>query len=88
MESHAIIIRFLRSWFQNRTMRIRIGEEYSRNITLESGVPQGSVLAPELWNYSTGDIPTTLTAHSDTAVYKDDGRTHSSISDSIPRTGD
>ena len=84
----AIIIRFLRSWFQNRTMRIRIGEEYSRNITLESGVPQGSVLAPELWNYSTGDIPTTLTAHSDTAVYKDDGRTHSSISDSIPRTGD
>ena len=72
MESHAIIIRFLRSWFQNRTMRIRIREEYSRNITLESGVPQGSVLAPELWNYSTGDIPKTLTAHSDTAVYADD----------------
>ena len=39
---------------------------------MESGVPQGSVLAPEAWNYNTGDIPTTLTAHSDTAVYADD----------------
>ena len=36
---------------------------------MELGVPQGSVLAPEAWNYNTGDIPTTLTAHSDTAVY-------------------
>ena len=68
----AILIRFLRSWFHNRTMKIKIGEEYSRSIKLESGVPQGSVLAPELWNYSTGDIPTTRTAHSDTAVYADD----------------
>ena len=39
---------------------------------MELGVPQGSVLAPEAWNYNTGDIPTTLTAHSDTAVYADD----------------
>ena len=35
---------------------------------MESGVPQGSALAPEMWNYNTGDIPTTISAHSDTAV--------------------
>ena len=68
----AIFIRFLRSWLQNRTMRIRIGTTLSRQIKMESGVPQGSALAPEMWNYNTGDIPTTISAHSDTAVYADD----------------
>ena len=41
-----IIIRFLRTWLQDRTMRIRIGTTLSRQIKMESGVPQGSVLAP------------------------------------------
>ena len=67
-----IIIRFFRSWLQDRTMRIRIGTTLSNQIKMESGVPQGSVLAPEAWNYNTGDIPTTKSAHSDTAVYADD----------------
>ena len=67
-----IIIRFFRTWLSNRTMRIRIGTTLSNQIKMESGVPQGSVLAPEAWNYNTGDIPTTLTSHSDTAVYADD----------------
>jgi len=74
----AIIIRFLRSWFSNRTMRVKIGNKLSRNVILESGVPQGSVLAPELWNYSTGDVPPTKTVHSDTAVYADDAATANS----------
>ena len=67
-----IFIRFFRSWLQDRTLRIRIGTTLSNQIKMESGVPQGSVLAPEAWNYNTGDIPSTKTAHSDTAVYADD----------------
>jgi len=67
-----IIIRFLRSWLQDRTLRIRVGTTLSKQVKMESGVPQGSVLAPEAWNYNTGDIPSTKTTHSDTAVYADD----------------
>ena len=73
-----IFIRFLRSWLKNRTMRIRIGETISRNIRLLSGVPQGSVLAPEVWNLNTGDIRTTISSHSDNALYADDTSTVSS----------
>ena len=62
-------------------MRIRIGTTLSRQIKMESGVPQGSVLAPEAWNYNTGDIPTTLTSHSDTAVYADDTSSATSHTD-------
>ena len=43
-----IFIRFYRSWLKNRTLRIRIGETLSRSIRLLLGVPQGSVLAPEV----------------------------------------
>ena len=57
----AIFIRFLRSWLYKRTMKIRLGTTLSRTILLDSGVPQGSVLAPNIWNYNTGDIPTTIT---------------------------
>ena len=57
----AIFIRFLRSWLYKRTMKIKLGTTLSRTILLDSGVPQGSVLAPNIWNYNTGDIPTTIT---------------------------
>ena len=49
-------------------MKIRVGTTLSRQTKMESGVPQGSALALEMWNYNTGDIPTTISAHSDTTV--------------------
>ena len=68
----AIFIRFLRSWLTNRTLQVRIGQTLSKTVCLKSGVPQGSELAPIIWNYYTGDIPTTISPHRDTAVYADD----------------
>ena len=68
----AIFIRFLRSWLTNRTLQVRIGQTLRKTVRLKSGVPQGSVLAPTIWNYYAGDIPTTISPHSDTAVYADD----------------
>ena len=47
-------------------------DRLSKTVRLKSGVPQGSVLAPTIWNYYTGDIPTTISLHSDTAVDADD----------------
>ena len=68
----AIFIRFLRSWLTNRTLQVKIGQTLSKTVRLKSGLPQGSVLAPTIWNYYTGDIPTTISLHSNTAVYADD----------------
>ena len=60
------------SWLTGRTLQVRIGQTLSKIVRLQSGVPQGSVLALFIWNYFTGDIPTTISPHSDTAVYADD----------------
>ena len=72
------IIRFLRTWLSNRQLKVRVGQTYSKTVPLDSGVPQGSVLAPLVWNYYTGDIPTTTSSHSSTAVYADDTSTATS----------
>ena len=68
----AIFIRFLRSWLTNRTLQVRIGQTLSKTVRLKSDNPQGSVIAPTIWDYYTGDIPTTISPHRDTAVYADD----------------
>ena len=49
-----------------------MGAHLSRKVRLKSGVPQGSVLSPILWNYWTGDCPTTEQATSDISLYADD----------------
>ena len=72
------VIRFLRAWLNNRQLRVRIGQTCSNTVQLDSGVPQGSVLAPLVWNYYTGDIPSTISSHSSTAVYADDTSTATS----------
>ena len=76
-----IFTRFFRTWLHKRLLKIRVGETLSRSIRLESGVPQGSVLAPEAWNYNTGDIPSTISAHTDTSVYVNDASTATSHRD-------
>ena len=78
----SIFCKFLRTYLSDRTMQVRIGQTLSKTIKLLSGVPQGSVFAPTIWNYYTGDIPPPVSVHSDTAVYADDGSvasTHPSI---------
>jgi len=66
------IINFIHSWLDNRKLQVRIGEHYSRLVKLRSGVPQGSVLSPMLWNYWMGDCPAPLEATSDVSLYADD----------------
>ena len=65
----AILINFLSSWLKNRTLQVRIGQTLSKTIYLRSGVPQGLIYASFICNYYTEDIPTTISPHSDSAMY-------------------
>jgi hypothetical protein len=51
----AQIIRFLGNWITDRSLVVRIGRELSKSVNLRSGVPQGSVISPLIWNYWLGD---------------------------------
>ena len=68
----AVFVKFLWTWLADRTLQVRIGQTLRKPINLGSVVPQGSVFAPTIWNYYTGDIPPSASTHSDTAVYADD----------------
>ena len=51
------VTRFLCSFLEGRTARIRLGNHLGEIIRLESGVPQGSCLSPTLYIIYTADLP-------------------------------
>jgi hypothetical protein len=60
----------LNSFLLLRTFQVRCEDELSDNYHIKAGVPQGSILAPTLYNLYTADIPhSTLT---NLATFADD----------------
>ena len=63
------MVRVIMSMLSQRRFHVHIGGKKSRCRTLINGVPQGSVIAPLLFNLYTHDMPTTI---SKKYIYADD----------------
>ena len=51
------ILRWLRNYFINRKIKVRIDGQYSEELPILAGVPQGAVLSPLLFNVIMSDMP-------------------------------
>ena len=50
-------LKWYASFLRSRTQRVKIGESYSEEVTLDFGVAQGSILGPLLFNAYTRTFP-------------------------------
>jgi Reverse transcriptase (RNA-dependent DNA polymerase)/Endonuclease-reverse transcriptase len=66
------MVRLLRSFLKDRTIRVRVHDRLSHPVTPLAGVPQGSCLSPLLYLLYCHDIPAPLTRHISIALYADD----------------
>ena len=51
------LIKLIQSYLESRTFNVKIGDSLSTLRTIETGVPQGSVLSPTLFNILVSDLP-------------------------------
>lgn len=64
------LLLLLNSYLKNRTFRVQFNQGTSSMRNIQAGVPQGSVLAPVLYNIYTHDMPNEPGVH--LALYADD----------------
>ena len=66
------LLKFLTNYLQGRYQRVVIGNEMSSTLSVNSGVPQGSILGPLLFVLFINDIPLGLSDGTDIVLYADD----------------
>ena len=67
-----ILIRWVSSWMENRTCRVRINQAISHKVQLTAGLAQGSLLSPIVYIFFTRNMPTKAKNDFLSSFYADD----------------
>ena len=59
---------YIQSFLDNRTLQVRIGNEYSETKHIKNGVPQGAVISPTLFNMMINSIENNEELHKNTEL--------------------
>ena len=62
----------LKVFLSNGTIEVKVGSTYSAEKSIEMGIPQGSVIAPILFNILISDLPAHVSKNVDLVQYADD----------------
>ena len=67
-----MMFQYFKNFLSERCICTRVGKTYSSNKTIDMGIPQGSVIAPILFNIIIYDLPKVLSYNTHVAQYADD----------------
>ena len=77
------ILNWIKSFLDNRKQFVKINNSSSSQLSITSGVPQGSVLEPTLFIYFINDLPNVTNLN--TKIFADDTKVYNSVTNDEDR---